>query len=578
MLSSFSPHSRIRVLAIILLAIMAVFALRLFYLQVIQHSKYSLLADSEQVKRLVLPAERGELYMMDEDTPVKVVLNEKVYTVYVVPRELTEPKKIVTTIRSVAGGNTVDGFADLVEPGDSWYQVVAKKVTRRQAELIKKENLAGVGFQAESQRVYPEGKLGSQILGFVNWEGKGQYGIEGNFNADLKGTDGLLQSVTDVSNVPLTIGDRNVDIPAKNGKNIVLTIDRNIQAYTEQALATGLKKLGAPYGSAVVMDPNTGKVLAMANLPSYNPSNYASVKDARAFNNNVISEAYEPGSVIKTFTVATGIDTGTITPNSTYNNTDYISVEDRTITNATKGQTGNITFDHAYTWSLNTGMVTIAQRLGDGSINRKARTTMYDYFHDKFGLGQATGIELAGESTGIIDLPNTGNGDEVRYSNMTFGQGMNPTMLQVTAGFSAAINGGTFYHPTVIAGTVNGEDDDFTPSEAKPPRKNVIRPSTSNQVRDMAVRARKAFYAGGDKPGYEIGGKTGTSQAIVNGKYTFDETTGTYIGFGGDTRPRYVIMVKASGPNMAIGGSDVIPIFTDISNWMIDYLKLQPKG
>lgn len=577
MLSSFTPHSRIRVLAIILFAIMAVFALRLFYLQVIEHSKYSLLADSEQVKRLVLPAERGELYMMDEEQPVKVVLNEKVYTVYVVPRELKEPKKIISTLRSVAGGNTVDGFAKIVEPGDSWYQVVAKKVTRRQAELIKEKNLAGVGFQAESQRVYPEGKLGSQILGFVNWEGKGQYGIEGNFDDELKGTNGLLQSVTDVSNVPLTIGDRNIDRPAVNGKNMVLTIDRNIQAYTEQALATGLKKLGAPYGSAIVMDPNSGKVLATANLPTYNPTNYANVQDARAFNNNVISEAYEPGSVIKTFTVATGIDTGTITPNSTYNNTDYIEVEDRTITNATKGQTGVITFDHAYTWSLNTGMVTIAQRLGDGSINSKARTTMYEYFHDKFGLGKATGIELAGESTGILDLPNTGNGDEVRYSNMTFGQGMNPTMLQVAAGFSSVINGGTYYNPTVIAGTV-GADDEFTPSKAKEPRKNVIKQSTSNQVRDMIVRARKAFYGAPDKTGYTVGGKTGTSQAIVNGKYTFDETTGTYIGFGGDTRPRYVIMVKAAGPDMAISGSDVIPMFTDISNWMIDYLKLQPKG
>lgn len=556
---------------------MAIFVVRLFYLQIIEHDRYSILADSEQVKRLTIPASRGELYMMDDDKPVKVVLNELVYTVYVVPRQIENADKIISTVRSVAGGNTVKNFAKLIKPGEGWYSIVAKNITRRQAELIKKQRLAGVGFQANSQRVYPEGPLGAQVLGFVNWEGNGQYGIEGAFDSELKGKDGMLQSVTDVTNVPLTIGDRNVDIPAQNGKNVVLTIDRNVQAYTEQALRSGLQKLGVPYGSAVVMDPETGKVLAMANVPTYNPSKYASVKDAKAFNNSVIAEPYEPGSVVKTFTVATGIDTGTITPRSTYNNTDYIQVEDRTITNATKGQTGIITFNHAYTWSLNTGMVTIAQRLGGGSINSRARQTMYNYFHDRFRMGKLTGIELTGEAAGIIDGPNTGNGDAVRYSNMSFGQGMNPTMLQVAAAYSAVINGGTYYYPSVIAGEVRSNGD-FQKASRKSPEKSVIKPSTSNQVRDMGVRARNAFYAGGDRKGYMIGGKTGTSQVLKNGKYTFDETTGTYIGFGGDTRARYVIMVKAAGPGRAIGGQDAIPIFTDISNWMIDYLKLQPKG
>lgn len=577
MLSAFRPHSRLRILAMLSLAIMAVFAVRLFYLQVIEHGRYSILADSEQVKRLAVPATRGEIYMMDDGQPVKVVLNNTVYTVFVDPQYVDKKQEVIDAVREIAGGNTVDKFARLLDRTDTRYQVVARNVSLKQAELLKKRELKGLGFQAESERVYPEAKLGAQVLGFVNWEGKGQYGIEGAFDEELKGKSGILQSVTDVSNVPLTIGNRNIDIPPQNGVNLALTIDRNVQSYTEQALMSGLRKLGAPYGSAVVMDPQSGKVLAMANVPTFNPAKYFTVRDARAFSNAVISTPYEPGSVVKTFTVATGIDTGTITPYSTYNNTDYIQIEDRTITNATKGQTGIITFDHAYTWSLNTGMVTIAKRLGDGAIDSKARQTMYDYFHDKFGLGEMTGIELSGESPGIIDKPNTGNGDAVRYSNMSFGQGMNPTMLQVAAGFSSVINGGTYYQPTVIEGTV-GSDGTLTPAKQKTPRENVIQSSTSRQVRKMAERARKAFYSAGDRKGYHIGGKTGTSQAIVNGKYTFDETTGTYIGFGGDTKPKYVIMIQASGPNRAIAGGDVIPIFTDISNWMIDYLKLQPKG
>ncbi len=577
MFPQFQSHSRIRLLALAIMAIMAVFVMRLFYLQVIQHGTYVALADTEQVKRLKIPAQRGEIYMMDDGQPVKVVLNNTVYTVFVDPQYVDNKAAVIRTIRQVAGGNTVDNFAKLLDKTDTRYQIVARNVSRKQAELIKKRDLKGIGFQAVSERVYPEKSLGGQILGFVNWEGKGQYGIEGKFNDELKGTEGMLQSVTDVGNVPLTIGSHNVDIPAKNGKNVVLTVDRNIQAYSEQALKNGLKKLGAPYGSVLVMDPESGKVLAMANYPNYNPGAYNKVADAKAFNNDIISDPYEPGSVVKTFTVATGINTGTITPQATFNNTDYIQVEDRTITNATKGQTGRVTFDHAYTWSLNTGMVTIAQRLGGGSINSKARGVMYDYFHDRFRMGELTGIELAGEAAGILDKPNIGNGDEVRYSNMSFGQGMAPTMLQVGAAFSSVVNGGTYYTPTIIEGTIS-DDGTFTEAEQKPTDENVVSKSTSKQVQDMAVRARKAFYAGNDKKGYTIGGKTGTSQAIVNGKYTFDETTGTYIGFGGDSAPKYVIMVRASGPNQAIGGQDVIPIFTDISNWMIDYLKLEPKG
>jgi cell division protein FtsI/penicillin-binding protein 2 len=245
--------------------------------------------------------------------------------------------------------------------------------------------------------------------------------------------------------------------------------------------------------------------------------------------------------------------------------------------NATKGQTGIITFDHAYTWSLNTGMVTIAERMGNGSINSKARGVMYDYFHNRFHLGQKTGIELANEQPGIIEKPDTGDGDAVRYSNMSFGQGLDLNMVQVSSAFCSVINGGNYYYPTVIAGQVN-QAGEFMAAQPKAPEKNVISASASTQVRDMAVRARNTFYAKHDKPGYMIGGKTGTSQAIINGEYSFDQTTGTYLGFGGDSKPRYVIMVRVWRPNIAVEAQTVIPIFTDISNWMIDYLKLEPKG
>lgn len=571
--------SRSRILAAVIFAIVAVFVVRLFWLQIIQHEYYLGLAEQEQVTRLKIPATRGLIYAKSGSEPVQLVMNETVYTVFADPAVVDDKDKVVDVMRRIAGGNLRTDFDKLLDKTDSRYQIIATKVTRVQADKIKEEDLNGIGFQAVSQRVYPEGTLASQVLGFVNVEGKGNYGLESALDDELRGVDGRLESVTDVSDVPLTIGNRNVNEPAQNGKNIVLTIDRNIQSKTEQALAAGLSRTGATNGSILVMDPQTGKVLAMANLPTYNPGEYNKVEDPAAFNNGTISAPYEPGSDVKTFTMATGIDKGVVKPDDTYNNTDYIEVADRTITNATKGHTGVITFQHALTWSLNTGFVTVAQRLGDGKeINKTARDTMYQYFHDRFRLGQLTGIELANEATGTIISPDDPDGNAVRYSNMSFGQGMDATIIQVTAGFSALINGGTYYKPTVIDGSL--EDGEFKQKAlAAPVATGIIAPTTSDQMRGMMETARASSFGHLDKQGYSIGGKTGTSQVVVNGQYSNNETIATYLGYGGSQRPEYVIMVSVSGKNKLLQGArDALPIFTDISNWMLDYLKIQPKG
>jgi cell division protein FtsI/penicillin-binding protein 2 len=521
---------------------------------------------------------------MDGSQPVKIVMNETVYTVFADPKVVDNPNGVIDVIHRVAGGNARSNLDQLLAKKESRYQVLATKITLKQAELIRQEKLKGLGFQRENQRVYPEGQLAAQTLGFVNSDGQGQYGIEGALNQRLTGTDGLLQSVTDVRDVPLTIGNNNINKPAKDGDNIVTTIDRNVQSYAEKALADGLKKSGATNGSVMVMDPQTGKIMAMASLPTYNPGDLNAVQDAAVFNNATISAPYEPGSDIKTLTMTAGVDKGVVKPDSTYNNTDAIKVEDITIGNATKGQTGNITFQHALNYSLNTGFVTVAQRLGDGSnITLGARNTMYQYFHDKFGLGELTGVELANEAKGTVISPSEADGGAVRYSNMAFGQGLDVTMIQVCAAFSTIVNGGTYYSPTVLAGTMSADGSTFTQAPAKPSRSNVITASTSDTMRQMIHDARDAFYSGNDTPGYYIGGKTGTSQTLENGKYVDNQTVGTYLGFGGNDSsskgPKYVIMVQVSGKNMNLAGNkDAMPIFTDISNWMLDYMKLQPKG
>lgn len=571
--------SRSHILLWVLLAIILVFIGRLFYLQVIRHDHYVTLASNEQLKSLTIPAKRGVIYAMDGDSPVPLVMNRAVYTVFADPQIVTDEAAVIKAVQEIAGGNVRPGLSEMLADKDSRYKIIATKLTWTQADKLKAKRLAGIGFQEESQRDYPEGGLAGQILGFVNSEGVGSYGVESALNERLKGEAGRLQTVTDVRDVPLTIGDKNINIPAKDGDDIVLSIDRNIQSHTEEALKKGLEKAGATNGSVIVMDPSNGRVMAMANYPSYKPAEYGKVTDAAWFNNAVISSPYEPASVIKTFTLAAGIDKGVITPSSTYYNTDSIRVEDVTIRNAFQGLTGKLTMQDVLNNSLNTGTVTVAQRLGDGShITRKARDIMYDYFYNRFGLGQSTGIELANESAGMVISPKELEGNAVRYSNMTFGQGLNVTMVQVAAAFSSVINGGEYYQPSIVAGQII--DGSLEPEDSTALRQ-TISSSTSSQMRKMLKEARGSvsYMRDADKKGYTIGGKTGTAETLRNGRYIKSETVGTYLGYGGADTPEYVIMVQVSAPNRNLeGGIHASPIFTDISNWLIDYLRIPPKG
>ncbi len=573
--------SRSRLLAGFLLIIASVFIIRLFYLQVIQHGYYTDLANIEQVKRDRIPATRGEIFALSGNTPVKLVLNETVYTVFADPAIITDEQKVTDVMRKIAGGNVVKDFDQYLENKQSRYAVIAKRVTRVQAEKIKAEDLAGIGFTAVSQRVYPEGNMAAQTLGFVNADGIGNYGVEAYLNEELSGVEGRLETVTDVSQVPLTIGDRNINTPAQDGDDIVLSMDRNVQSKVEEVAKSYGDKFGAGNVSVLVMNPNDGKVMAMANYPSYNPAKYYEVSNPALFNNEAISVPYEPGSDMKTYTMAAAIDKNVAKPTDTFYNTDSINVDDRTISNAYKGVTGTISFQTAMNWSLNTGFVTLGMRLGDGrSINATARNTIYEYFHDRFRLGQATGIELANEAAGIVIPPTDSDGNAVRYSNMTFGQGLDATMMQVSAGFSSIINGGTYYKPTIIAGKM--VDGVYQKAAAiQPLQSGVVQASTSQQIRQMTRTARQFSFPSIDKPGYYVGGKTGTSQVIKNGQYADDQTVGTYLGYGGGSEdsPQYVIMVSISGEHKTFGGAqNAMPIFTDISNWMLDYLKIEPKG
>ena len=576
-MNSVKPRSRASIMALGIISAFAIIIVRLFWLQVLNAQKYKALANNEQMKQYEIPASRGLIYAMNGNKTSKLVMNETVYTLFIDPQEYNKNKKdeIISTLKQVAGGNLVAGFEKLFDK-DNRYQVLGKKLSRTQAEKIKEKKYSGIGFTPETRRVYPEGALASQILGFVNSSG-GNYGVEASLNKQLTGKNGMLKTTTDVFGNSLMIGSNDVDIPAQNGENILLSIDRNIQAKTEKVLKTKMGEFGIKNGSAVVIDPSSGKVLAMVNYPTYNPANYGAVKNASDFNNNVTMMPYENGSVIKALTMAMGINEGVASADGTYYNADKVKIEDRTIKNAVLGHTGQITFQTAINYSLNTGMVEIAKRLGNGTINKSARDKMYEYYHDRFGLGKETGIEVS-ESAGTVIPPDRAEGNAVRYSNMSFGQGMDTTMIQTATAFSSIVNGGILYQPSLIAGTVDSNGD-IKKKDSVVRNSNSVSSDSSRQMRDILVKARKSVNPPKDLPGYRIGGKTGTSETLVNGKYVENQTIGSYVGFGGNNSPKFVIMVSvwSEGKNIQ-GNIHAQPIFTEISNWLLNYLNVKPGG
>lgn len=465
---------------------------------------------------------------------------------------------------------------------------MAKRLNKEQVDTLfkQKKDLKGINVTPVPQRVYPEGELGAQLLGFVNDEGIGQYGVEAALNTNLQGKPGLLKAITDVNGVPLSLDDAtNIAQKPKEGDNTVLTIDRNIQAKAEEALKAGLEKAKATKGSVVVMDPNTGAIKAMANLPTYNPAKYYEVGDDayQRFQNRVVSDQYEAGSVIKVLTMATGLNEGVINQNSTFNNPGFVQVDDARIKNVEQNVNGTRTMTDVLKYSLNTGVVHILSQLGGGAINGQARDKLYSYFTDRYGFGALTGIEQAGETEGSIYGPRTEQGNNVRYSNMAFGQGMGVSMIQTAAAFSSVVNGGNYYKPHVVEGKLSNAGE-VASTPPKPERTGVVKPETSASIIEMTRSALREAAAVSRlvRPGYNVGGKTGTSQTIdpTTGKYTEDKTIGSYLGFGGDTAPRYVIMVRVDDSNIGAGsfaGSAAAgPIFGELSNWLIDYYNLKP--
>ncbi len=572
-----------------MLLIMGLFVIRLFYVQVIKYDYYKKSALKGQLQQSKIPATRGLIEAHQGNQIIPFVLNQQLFTLYADPFLVKNSQSASEKIVSILGGTLSDIESKLKTP-KTRYVVLAKKISQAQSDKILALKIPGIGTVGQDYRVYPQQELASQILGFVNNDGKGTYGIEQALNDELSGTPGYLKAITDINGVPLAASKNNIEIAPTDGKNIVLTLDISIQKQVEDIIKNAAIQEKSPLVSAVVMDVNSGAVKAMANYPTYNPDNYYDVTTPGVFNNAAISNAIEPGSIMKVLTAAAALDQNVIQDNTTYNDPAHWIIDGFKITNIEEdGGAGVRSVEDVLNLSLNTGATWILMQMGGGQVNQKARQAWYDYETNHFKLGSSTGIEQGYDSPGVVPRPNipdqSGDQQDLTYANTSFGQGLTVTAVQMASALSSIVNGGKYYRPYLSDGIIDAQGN-VTYNKPKIIDTNVVASKTSKSMVSLLQQVvTKHFQAGFSylnfPSNYIVGGKTGTAQvANPKGGYMDHEYNGTYLGFVGGDKPQYAIAIFVTTPtvNGYAGSYGAQPIFGSIAHMLINESFVSPKG
>lgn len=580
-----NPIKRIRVWYAFLLLAGALILIRLFYLQVIRHDYYQQAALRGQLKQYVIEPARGTILARNGVETIPIVLNQALYTLYADPKFVKDPAANALAMQKIIGGDA-GAYEAKMKTVDSRYEILAKKLTAAQKDAVRDLKLKGIVTQETNHRTYPQGQLASQLLGFVNDEGEGQYGLEQALNDLLKGKPGQLKAITDAAGVPLAANKDNIIVNPEAGRQLLLTIDLGMQQQLEDILKQQVDDTKASQGSALIMDANTGAIKAMGNYPTYNPADYSKTPDQAIFSNSVVSEAFEVGSVMKTLTAAAALDTGAVNKNTSYYDPSFFNIDDATVRNIEEdGGPGTKNVADILQLSLNTGATWLLMQMGGGQLNEKARVTWHDYLVNHYQFGKPTGVEQSGEGAGVVPDPVEGFGLNIQYANTAFGQGQTQTLLQMGAAITSAVNGGTYYQPHLVEAYVRS-DGSLDQLEPKVVKQNVVKPETSQTLREFmeyTLQKNKLTYGTSSlRPEYSYGGKTGTAQIPrPEGGYYEDRFNGTFLGYIGGDKPQYVIVVRIREPrNISgyAGAKAAAPVYFKLADTLINNYGVMPKN
>ncbi len=545
---------------------------KLAQLQIFDHQAFEARASSQHGLVEEIQPERGRILVQDraDGRLYPLATNREAWTIYAVPREMEEPEEVAHALSEILELEDVELVSRLSKEDDP-YELIQKDVPLEKVEEVQSRDLEGIHFSRTTARLYPETRVSGQLIGFVGPDEdgtlSGKYGIEGNFNDELAGRPGHIEGEKDASGRRITIGDHSVQNDI-DGADIVLTVDRAIQYEACTRIQQAVERHNADSGSIVIMEPKTGAILGMCSSPDFDPAHYGEVEDIGTLNNPVTFTAYEPGSIFKAITMASGLDSNVVSPGTTYTDTGEEEIDDFTIRNSDGKANGIQTMKDVLVKSLNTGTIFVQRQLGKRAFR--------EYVQD-FGFGVHTDIELSPEGAGNIESLNLKG--EIFAATGSYGQGITTTPIQMLAAYGAIANGGSLMRPYVVQEIIHA---DGTRERTRP---QVVREPISSRASRLVTGMLVAVVEEGHGhlagvPGYWVAGKTGTAQVPKkSGRgYEEDVTIGSFVGYAPASDPAFVMLVKIDHPkDVQWAESSAAPLFGEMADFLLRYLEIPPE-
>jgi cell division protein FtsI (penicillin-binding protein 3) len=525
---------------------------RLVAFQVIQGAEWASRAGDEVL--VVARPDRGAIY--DRNGAV-LAANGADYQISAAPNLVTNPDETATSLASILQQPRYEVLARL--ESNQPFVMLAGRVSPDVADLVQELPYSGLQVDPLPRRFYPQGDLLCHVLGYVDFDGNGGAGLEGYYQRELAGE--AASATINIS--PLTVQQ---SVIAREGADLVLTIDRTVQYTVERHLKEAMREYGAVGGTIIVMNPRTGAILAMASAPCYSPYTFFDT-DERLLLNPATSQQYEPGSVMKLITMAAALDSGTVTPQSTYYDAGVLEVGGHRTVNWDRSAPGTVDMTTLLSRSLNVGAATLATWMGP--------EVFYDYYR-RFGFGRPTGIDLMAEERGIMPLPGSELWTESFLATNSYGQSLAVTPLQMVSSVAALANDGYLMQPYLVQ-EIHSSNGVFvhTPTVSSRP----ISPETAHIVTTMAVTAVSREVYEGQVEGYTVAGKTGTAQIAENGIYLPNDTIASFIGWLPADDPEIIAIVKLDRPKASPWGSTTAaPAFARLANELVVLLDIPPDN
>ena len=541
----------------------ALLGARLFIVQIRDGSHLAAGASQEQIATFAVNPKRGDIV---DRFGIVFATTLPSYSIYVQPPALrrrahaailAEASRLAPLLQL-----TTQRLAEAMT-GDEPFVYLARNRPKSIAQEVKALGEPGIGVNEEPMglRVAPQSGIGSTVIGFTGVDDQGLAGIEYQFDTALSGSPGSVTEETDAAGRPIPFGRRTVH-PAQAGVSVVLTIDRTLQYAADQILRSTATHYGARTGSIIIMRVRTGEVLALSNWPDYDPNRFAAFP-ASSWKDQAVTDPYEPGSTFKLITATAALDSGKVSPADTFPALDQLHVGGRIIHNADDGlmASGHAyeTLDDIVTYSHNVGAAQVAMRVG--------KQTMYEYIH-RFGFDEPTGIDVPGESAGIVGTPDDWWGS--RLATIGFGQGVSVTPLALARAYAAIANGGVLMRPLIVR-SLSAPDGTVVKRYDPQPVRRVMSPQTAAELLSMLRDVvRRGTAKGVALPGYALAGKTGTAQMVIDGRYVIGAYTSSFVGIVPADKPEYVILVKIDQPQGLYYGSIVAaPAFRELARRLL---------